>query len=59
MHRARAAEGQERELAWVDAAVYGHDPQRSDHLRVCEAHDAGRRLKRIEPELPPERLDGC
>ena len=51
MHRPRAAERQERELAWVDAAVDGHDPQRADHLRVCEAHDAGRRLKLIEPEL--------
>ena len=52
---AGAAEGDERELARVEAALDGDHAQRPAHLGVGHAHDAERGLERVEPELGAER----
>ena len=44
VQRPGAAEGQQRELARVDAALDGHHAQRADHLGVGHAHDPARAL---------------
>jgi hypothetical protein len=38
---ARAAEGQQREVARVEALLDGHHPQRADHLGVGDPDHAG------------------
>ena len=50
MHPAGAAERGEGELARVQAALDADHPQRAHHLGVGHAHDAQRRLLRVEPE---------
>ena len=58
VQRPGAAEGQQRELARVDAALDGHHAQRAHHLRVGDVDDALRRTRRSsEPEPLAERAD--
>ena len=57
MERAGAAEGEQREVARVDAALDGHHPQRPDHLRVRDAADPLGALAQPEPELLAEPAD--
>ena len=61
VHRAGAAEGDQRIAARVDAALDRHDAQRTQHLLVGDAHDPGCRLVDVEAELsgqPPDRSAG-
>ena len=50
VHRPRAAEGDERVVARVHAALDRREAQRAQHLRVRDAHDAPRRFLDVEPE---------
>src|SRR5215210_1008837 len=50
VHPAGAAEGQQRELPGVEAALDAYDPQGSRHLRVRHPHDAERDLLRVQAE---------
>ena len=50
VHPAGAAERGEREVARVQAALDADHAQRAHHLGVGDAHDAQRRLLRVEPE---------
>jgi hypothetical protein len=53
--RRRTARG---EAARVAAALDRHHPQRRDHLRVGDPHDALGAGSRVEPERRPERRHG-
>ena len=55
---ARAAEGQQREAARVDAALDGHDAQRADHLGVRDADDARARPRRAPSPSDVDRALG-
>ena len=57
MHRTAAAEGDEREVARIEAAVERHQLQRVDHVVVGDADDAARRFGRIDAELGSDGLD--
>ena len=51
VHAAAAAEGDQREIARIVAAVERHQLQRVDHVVVGDADDAARRLVGIDAEL--------
>ena len=55
VQRPRAAEGHQRQLARVDAALHGHHPHRLRHLRVGHARDPGGRLLQREAQLAGQR----
>ena len=57
VHRAAAAEGDEREVARVEAAVDGDQLERVDHVVVGDAHDAPRCLVGVRAEPRAHRLD--
>ena len=55
MHPAGAAEGEEGEVAGVEAALDADHAQRPHHLRVRHPQDPERRLLRVQAELLAER----
>jgi hypothetical protein len=57
VHSPAAAEGDEREVARVVAAVERHQLQRVDHVVVGDADDAARRLVGTDAELLAHRRD--
>ena len=58
MHAAGAAEGEEGEVARVEAAFDADHAQRPGHLGVGDPDDAPRRLVRVEPEPFPNEAKG-
>ena len=50
MHGAAAAEGEQRELAWIAATLAGDGFDRADHARVGQLVDAVRRIVERQPE---------
>ena len=56
VQRAGAAEGEQGEVARVDAALDGHDPHRADHLGVRDADDPGGAVLDRQAELVGQRL---
>ena len=57
VHAAAAAEGDEREVARVVAAVERDQLQRVDHVVVGDAHDPARRLDPVDAELGGDRVE--
>ena len=58
VQRSRAPEGDQGEVARVDAPLDRHDPHRGGHLAVRHPHDSERGLNRREAQLPGQRGDG-
>ena len=56
VQRAGAAEGHQREVARVVAALDRHQPERADHVVVHDVEDALRRRLQREPERPGHPL---
>ncbi len=56
---AGAAEGHQRELPRVDAALHRHHAQRADHLGVGDLDDPLGGLLEAEAQLVAERGDGA
>src|SRR6266849_5180871 len=57
MHRARAAERHQRELARVEAALHRDDADRPLHVGVDHANNAARRGERVGPHRAPQPFD--
>ena len=57
MHAAAAAEGDQREVARVVAAIERDQLQRVDHVVVGDADDAARRLDAVDAELGARRVE--
>ena len=58
MHRPRPAEGDEREVARVVAALDGDEPQRARHVLVDDVEDALGRAVQVEAERVADLLHG-
>ncbi len=54
---ARAAKGDEREVAVIDAAIDGHQTNRVRHVLRRRVEDGERRLLHTEPDIAGQRLD--
>jgi hypothetical protein len=57
MHRAGAAERDERVAAWIDPALDRHHAQCPEHLLVRDPDDAGGRLGGVHVQLPAQALE--